>query len=120
MAVADSDSDAGLLERFVRGRDEDAFAALVARHGPMVLGVCRRLVGDSHAAEDAFQAVFVVLARKAAQNCGLFRGRRQVPLSNREVRSAGEDATAVGGGGQRQHGAGVAATGNFLAGVHVP
>jgi len=60
-------SDRQLLERFAR-RDpagEAAFAALVARHGPMVLGVCRQLVGDRHHAEDAFQAVFLVLARKA-------------------------------------------------------
>jgi RNA polymerase sigma factor (sigma-70 family) len=57
--------DAVLLARFARGRDEAAFAALVERHGPMVLRVCRRAVGDAHAAEDCFQAVFLVLARKA-------------------------------------------------------
>jgi RNA polymerase sigma factor (sigma-70 family) len=58
--------DAQLLERFVARRDEPAFAALVARHGPMVLGVCRQLVRDAQEAEDAFQATFLVLARKAA------------------------------------------------------
>jgi RNA polymerase sigma factor (sigma-70 family) len=59
-------TDAQLLARFVKGRDEPAFAALVVRHGPMVLGVCRRLVRDAQEAEDAFQATFLVLARKAA------------------------------------------------------
>jgi RNA polymerase sigma factor (sigma-70 family) len=61
-------SDRELLERFNARRDaagEAAFAALVARHGPMVLGVCRQLLGDQHLAEDVFQAVFLVLARKA-------------------------------------------------------
>jgi RNA polymerase sigma factor (sigma-70 family) len=62
-AVAAPDAD--LLGRFARHRDEEAFAALVARHGPMVLSACRRVLGDAHAAEDAFQATFLVLARKA-------------------------------------------------------
>ena len=60
-------SDRQLLERFSTGpRDaiaEAAFAALVTRHGPMVLDVCRQTLGDQHHAEDAFQAVFLVLAQ---------------------------------------------------------
>src|SRR5436305_2017496 len=62
---ADAESDADLVGRFVAGRDEAAFAEIVRRHGPAVLGVCRRVTGNHHLAEDAFQAVFVVLAAKA-------------------------------------------------------
>src|SRR5947209_4990479 len=57
--------DALLLDRFVEQWDEAAFGDLVSRHGPMVLGVCRRVLGDPDAAEDAFQATFLLLIRKA-------------------------------------------------------
>src|SRR5437660_10794931 len=58
-------TDAELLADYVSRRDDGAFAALVRRHGPMVWGVCRRLLSH-HDAEDAFQATFIVLVRKAA------------------------------------------------------
>jgi RNA polymerase sigma factor (sigma-70 family) len=65
--AADPATDADLVRRFSVGRDEAAFAALVDRHGPMVLGVARRVLGDHHAAEDVFQATFLTLARRAPQ-----------------------------------------------------
>src|SRR6266700_4104144 len=66
LAAAEGLPDAALLERFARRRDEDAFAALVRRHGPMVLRVCRRVVGCDAQAADCFQATFLVLVRRAA------------------------------------------------------
>ena len=64
-------SDAQLLERFVGRRDAAAFEAIVARHGPMVLSVCRGILRDPNDAEDAFQATFLVLVKKA----GSIRGQ---------------------------------------------
>src|SRR5438105_71848 len=58
-------ADADLLKKFAAGHDEEAFESLVKRHGPMVQGVCRRILGDVLEAEDAFQAVFLVLVRKS-------------------------------------------------------
>jgi DNA-directed RNA polymerase specialized sigma24 family protein len=61
-----SQSDRWLLEQFIDRRDESAFAALLERHAPMVLCVCRRALADRHLAEDVLQATFLLLARKAA------------------------------------------------------
>src|ERR1700687_5284829 len=58
-------SDRQLLERFVQSGDQAAFAAILDRHGPMLLGLCRRLLSDAHLADDVLQATFLVLARKA-------------------------------------------------------
>src|SRR5262249_38077723 len=58
-------SDAELLDGYINRREEAAFEVLMVRHGPMVLGVCRRLLCHDQDAEDAFQATFLTLARKA-------------------------------------------------------
>jgi RNA polymerase sigma factor (sigma-70 family) len=69
-------SDAELIERFLRPEmaGEAAFEILLGRHGPMVFGVCRRILGDDHAADDAFQATFLVLVRQA----GVIRHRESL------------------------------------------
>src|SRR5262245_352162 len=65
LAVAASPDDQ-LLAEYLARRDEAAFDALVGRRGPMVLSLCRRILGDPHAAEDVFQATFLLLAERAA------------------------------------------------------
>lgn len=67
-------AEGSLLDRFVARRDENAFAIIVARHGPMVRGVCRRYLRDPNDADDAFQATFLILARKA----GSIRSRERL------------------------------------------
>jgi RNA polymerase sigma factor (sigma-70 family) len=62
---AGQQTDSQLLKRFLTERNEEAFAELVRRHGPIVLGICRRTLRNQHDADDAFQATFLVLARKA-------------------------------------------------------
>src|SRR5436853_4505274 len=62
----DGTSDAALLDRFIAWRDESAFELLVYRHGPMVRGVTRRVLRHEQDAEDAFQATFLALAKRAA------------------------------------------------------
>src|SRR5262245_3397281 len=63
--AAGTSSDEQLLADFLSRRSDEAFAALLHRHGPMVLNVCRRILHDAHAAEDVFQATFLVLADRA-------------------------------------------------------
>src|SRR5215468_6206534 len=64
--AAAASSDEQLLADFAARRSDEAFSALIARHGPMVLNVCRRILHDAHASEDVFQATFLVLADRAA------------------------------------------------------
>ena len=95
-------ADRDLLERFLKERDEAAFAALLERHAPMVLGVCRRTLADRHLAEDVLQATFLLLARKAAS----IRRRDSVGpwlhgAALRLARRAAADQTRAGQGDRR-------------------
>jgi RNA polymerase sigma factor (sigma-70 family) len=90
-------SDAALVREIVSGRGEGAFAALMERHGPLVLHVCRRVLGPGNDAEDAFQATFLVLARKAARirrpqavSAWLYGVARRVALKARSARARRE------------------------------
>jgi RNA polymerase sigma factor (sigma-70 family) len=84
-AAGDPVADGELLARYADDRDESAFELLVWRHAALVAGVCQRILRDHHRAEDAFQAAFLVLARKAGSvrgNLGgwLFRVARRIAL----------------------------------------
>jgi RNA polymerase sigma factor (sigma-70 family) len=90
-------SEGQLLDRFIAGRDDDAFEAIVARHGPMVLSVCRALLRDPNDVDDAFQAVFLVLVRRA----GSLRQRDRLGnwlygVAHRVARRARSEATRRG------------------------
>lgn len=98
-----SPSDAQLLERFVRARDGGAFELLMWRHGPMVLGVCRRVLDDAQDAEDAFQTTFLALVRKggsvargAALAGWLYQVAFRVSLRIRTARSRREGRATAG------------------------
>ena len=88
-----TESDGHLLERFVTQRDDDAFSALIERHGPMVHRVCRQVLGNPHDAQDASQAVFLVLAKRARS----IRSRRSLAswLHGVSLRTAAKARTAA-------------------------
>src|SRR3984893_7555387 len=94
--AAAASSDEQLLADFLSRRSDEAFSALIGRHGPMVLNVCRRILHDAHAAEDVFQATFLVLAgragaiRRPASLAGFLHGvayRLAVRAKRRQVQS---------------------------------
>ena len=91
-------SEGELLDRFVRARDESAFEILVARHGPMVLGVCRSLLRDPNDVDDAFQATFLVLVRKAStlRQCDLLANWLYGVAIRVAMRARGQAARRMG------------------------
>jgi RNA polymerase sigma factor (sigma-70 family) len=91
------ETDDSLLRAFLSGNDESAFETLVRRHGPMVLRVCRRTLGNAHDAEDALQATFLVLAQNAASI------RRRESLANRLYGVAHRMATNARRSASRRH-----------------
>ncbi|QEH36031.1 ECF RNA polymerase sigma factor SigW [Aquisphaera giovannonii] len=105
-------TDGELLGRFASGRDDRAFAAIVDRHGPMVLRVCRGVLGDRHEAEDAAQAAFLVLARRAGsiERRGsaagwLYRVARRIAVRSRVASARRREVEALAGGARPPSGA---------------
>src|SRR5437763_16419827 len=97
--AAEPASDRALLERFADSHGEAAFAELVRRHGPLVQGVCRRLLRDIHAADDAFQATFLLLATRAGSpTAGTSPGKRRRPRGCRAATDGKRPAPAGRGG----------------------
>lgn len=111
------DSDAELLGRFARLRDEGAFAALVGRHGPMVLNACRRVPGETDA-EDAFQATFLVLEREPGAWSAIGVANRTGSANNTPIRrpGIGRKRPRPGHGERRRAGSGKTGKGTGTAG----